>query len=228
MRRLKPYDIVLVAPPAWRSSMRQIACQVVGVDHGQAALEPLERRDIARLPAAIGDVYMTFAHDGNFIALRGDLVLKSALRVGTEGDMADERPDLRFRVTDGVHFPPRDALSLPLCAPVTLTALEGAAPRAQLHTQTISVTGDGMLVEGWDVELGDRVETELVLPGSSKPVPGVAQLVPTGEDGVMLAYEHIGRADRERLVTFIFDCHREALRLHKAEQRLLATASVGR
>jgi hypothetical protein len=218
MKRLKPYDIVLLAPPLWRSNLRHIACHVVAVDAGEAALEPLDPADLDRLPVALPDIFMTFTHGGSLVALRGDLVVKSQLAGGV-----GETPDLRFRVTDGVHRPGHSA-QLPMCAPVIVRPISEAGEEEHdaVHAQTIQVTADRMLLEPMThrFELGDVVETELSLPGSERPIRGIAAVVDAGFDGVMLEYRHIARAERGRLVTFIFNCHREALRLYKAEQRL--------
>jgi hypothetical protein len=218
MKRLKPYDIVLLAPPLWRSSLRQIACHVVAVDASEAALEPINPVDVDRLPVALPDMFMTFTHGGSLVALKGDLIVKSQLMGGDR-----ETPDVRFRVTDGVHSPARSA-QLPLCAPVAVRPVSepGEQRKEAMHAQTIQITPDRLLLEPMtpEVAVGDDVEVELALPGSERPIRGVASVVDSSFDGVTVEFTHIARAERGRLVTFIFNCHREALRLYRAEQRL--------
>jgi hypothetical protein len=220
MKRLKPYDIVLLAPPLWRSSLRQIACHVVAIDACEAALEPINPDDLERLPVALPDMFMTFTHGGSLVALKGDLIVKSALASGSD---ARTTPDVRFRVTDGVHTPAVSA-QLPLCAPVGLRRVSAAGEkqREQFHSQTIQLTPDRLQLEPLTerVDIGDALEVELSLPGSERPVRGIANVVDAGVDGITVEYRNISRPERGRLVTFIFNCHREALRLYKAEQRL--------
>jgi hypothetical protein len=214
VKRLKPYDIVLLAPPIWRSNLRHIACHVVAVDANEAALEPIDPNDLERLPVALPDMFMTFTHGGALIALKGDLVVKSQLAGGR---------DVRFRVTDGVHTPAQSA-QLPLCAPaeVRLMAEDGEKRRDPEHTQTIQITPDQLLLEpmAQKLEIGDAVAVGVTLPGSERPVRGVADVVDSGFDGVTVRFRHITDAERGRIVTFIFNCHREALRLYREEQRL--------
>lgn len=218
MKRLKPYDIVLLAPPMWRSNLRHIACHVVAVDASEAALEPIEAKDMDRLPVAVPDMFMTFTHGGALVALKGDLIVKSQLAGGDR-----ETADVRFRVTDGVHTPARSA-QLPLCAPVAVHPLSDAGDTENdaVHTQTIQITPDRLLLEPAteQFEVGDVVVTEISLPGSERPVRGIANVVDVGFDGVMAEYVSISSAERGRLVTFIFNCHREALRLYREEQQM--------
>jgi hypothetical protein len=218
MKRLKPYDIVLLAPPLWRSSLRQIACHVVAVDASEAALEPIAPDDLDRLPVALPDMFMTFTHGGSLVALKGDLIVKSQLAGGDR-----ETRDVRFRVTDGVHTPAQSA-RLPLCAPVAVRRIgeSGEKQAEPALTQTVQITPDRLLLEpmSTEVDLGDAFEIELSLPGSERPVRGIADVIDAGYDGITVEYRSISRAERARLVTFIFNCHREALRLYKAEQRL--------
>lgn len=227
MKRLKAYDVVLLAPPLWRSSLGQVACHVVAVDADEVALEPLDPDDLARLPVVLPDMFMTFTHDGTLVALKGELMLRSTFKVDKG---AAEARDLRFRVTDGVHSPARDGSRLPLCAPIALipAADEQGSGAVRLEadgaveTQTIHITADRLLVEplGDAIAPGSLVGVELALPGSDRPLTAVAVVLESDGDGTVVQFRDITRTERARLVTFIFECHREALRLYTAERRL--------
>ncbi len=90
--------------------------------------------------------------------------------------------------------------------------VDDAIPGGMLRTQTIDVSGGGMLLYGADrLNLGDEVAFEFRLGDDVRSVQGVARVVRTGADGRRaLSFERIDEDDRQRLIRFVFQCMRTA------------------
>jgi hypothetical protein len=82
-----------------------------------------------------------------------------------------------------------------------------------ISAHAIDVSGGGMLVSGADsLPLGAHVRFSLHLGPDVAPIEGNAQVVRAADEGKRaLVFDQISRADRQRLIHFVFDRQREAL-----------------
>ena len=89
----------------------------------------------------------------------------------------------------------------------------GGAGGDPINTHALDISGGGMLVSGGDaLPLGAHVRFSLNLRPDAPPIEGNAQVVRAGDEGKRaLVFDEISRADRQRLIHFVFECQREAL-----------------
>ncbi len=82
-----------------------------------------------------------------------------------------------------------------------------------IDAHAIDVSGGGMLVSGVDsLPLGAHVRFSLHLGPGVTPIEGNAQVVRAADEGKRaLVFDQISRADRQRLIHFVFERQREAL-----------------
>jgi hypothetical protein len=192
MDRLREFSIVTVSLPD-SARVSEFKAYVVGVHRDIASLQPVER---LHLVDPVGDVLMTFTHGAQTVGLKGEL-------------RADRAPgQLRFRVTDGVCVPRRRSSRLKLCAPASVTPLEGGA---EIVCQTHDIGSDGLLLEGAaELRAGQRVAIAVTLPEHPAPVTGQAVVTEPGE---LSALEFLGleRDARRVLSDFVTEHFRRRL-----------------
>lgn len=123
---------------------------------------------------------------------------------------------------DLVHFSPlgrvrliqrRELARIEAFLPVTVVL--GGPDATRLPRTTLDISGCGVRVGQLDgVAVGDTVWLCLELPDGDPPVEfwgRVARALGSGARGIV--YEHVRDADRERIIAYVFDRQREALRL---------------
>lgn len=204
MNRLSEGDLVVITPPRDDPRRRSggLACYVVAIADGVAALEPTRRSDARRLPDSVDDAFMSFRHGSALVGLRGVLY-----RLAPD--------DLRFRVSDGVHMPRRQATRVEVCAPVTVRCLDSEAEPAESFTVDLSV--DGLLAET-DIEtaVGDRLQVSFGLPGLDSDIAAEGRVVRASSGLVAVAFDRIDRRDRGRIGAFVFEANRDLHRRRTA------------
>ena len=194
MRRLKPGQPVVVDLD---STAESIPCSVVSVA-GQAALlsvaGPLGPALMGRL-AAGSPGYLLFSDRGAPIGLRG----AAAYVPG--------RPEIEFRVTDGVELPERrDAPRTALTTRATLTLLPADGQQAQrkVDTTTINVSLTGVLLRRTpELEGTAQFAVKLYFGADETPVESTASLARATDTGVALHFTALAADEKQRLAEFL-------------------------
>jgi PilZ domain-containing protein len=197
MNRLREFSIVTVSLPD-SARVSEFKAYVVGVHRRVATLQPVERVEAMWLPPTVEGVLMSFTHGGQTVGLKGDLKI---------GDRPD---DLRFRVTDGVYVPRRRSSRLKLCAPASVTPLEGGP---EIVCQTHDVGPDGLVLEGAGGLRVDQVlAVSVTLPENPEAVTAQAVVTDAGE---LSALEFVGmeRETRRVLSEFVTEHFRRRLNI---------------
>jgi PilZ domain len=129
--------------------------------------------------------------------------------------VVQERDLVRFDVSAAPEVTQRrEFVRVPSAQAVKVA--KGAEPAAggdPITAHAIDISGGGMLLSGADgLPLGTHVRFSLNLGAGSEPIEGNAQVVRAGDEGQRaLVFEQISRADRQRLIHFVFERQREAL-----------------
>jgi hypothetical protein len=187
--RLRENTVVTVSLPS-RGHYRvaDFEASVLAVIESGAALHPLGI-DLAVLPERAEDVFLTFVHRGQLVGLKGALTWR-----GHEGS-------LRFQVADGVQRRRSRYTRVEAELPVRVGADRVAGV-------TVDVAPEGLLVKApLAVELGQRLEVELTLPGYAPALRLLATVVRHG--GGLFAVHFPGDA-RARAVIAEFVVERRA------------------
>ena len=132
-------------------------------------------------------------------AARGGLLELAAL---TEAEIAQRREHVR------------------VIAPLPATVRPADRTRPTLHTFTIDISGAGLLLAGaGSVRAGDAVAVTLKVPGANQPVVAPrSRVVRRGVTGhVAVEFGGLGRAERERIVRYVFERQREQRRAARGE-----------
>jgi hypothetical protein len=122
-----------------------------------------------------------------------------------------ERDLVRFEVSAHPEVTQRrEFVRVPAVQTVVLAGNEDAGP---IDSHAIDLSGGGMLLSGADgLELDSLVRFSLNLGSGAGEIEGRARVVRAGGDGRRaLVFEEISRADRQRLIHFVFERQREAL-----------------
>lgn len=125
-----------------------------------------------------------------------------------------ERDLVRFDVSAAPEVTQRrEFVRVPSAQPVEVAKDSRGSGIDQINAHAIDISGGGMLLSGADqLPLGAHVRFTLNVGGGSKPIEGNAQVVRAGDEGRRaLVFEQISRADRQRLIHFVFERQREAL-----------------
>ncbi len=126
-----------------------------------------------------------------------------------------ERDLVRFDVSAAPEVTQRrEFVRVPSAQPVEVAKdHRGGAGVDQINAHAIDISGGGMLLSGADeLPLGTHVRFSLNISAETKPIEGNAQVVRAGDEGRRaLVFEQISRADRQRLIHFVFERQREAL-----------------
>jgi len=177
---------------------------VLGVHRMVAMLQPVERVESLWLPPLIENVHMMFEHEGQPVALKGDL---------RSGDRPEQ---IEFRVSDGVCVPRRRSTRLQLCAPALVTE-DGGEVRA---CQTQDVSADGVTLEGAPTLRSEEVVSVTVtLPEDGGALCAGARVTERSDDGVAtLEFLDLDREDRRRLTGFVTEQVRKRLAIARSLQ----------
>ena len=127
------------------------------------------------------------------------------------GDAQLEEPDLvRFRVRDVPQIEQRREYVRVRAPRQVVLAVSGTGTIDSAYS--LDLSGGGMLLSGPDtLQLDDHIRFRLHLDSTSPPIRGRGRVVRvSGEKQRAVVFEDISRADRERLIHFIFDRQREA------------------
>ncbi len=130
-----------------------------------------------------------------------------------------ERDLVRFDVSEPPEVTQRrEFVRVPTAQKVEVAKERGggaseAAGGPSINTHALDISGGGMLVSGGDaLPLGAHVRFSLNLRPDAPPIEGNAQVVRAGDEGKRaLVFDEISRADRQRLIHFVFECQRDAL-----------------
>jgi PilZ domain len=126
-----------------------------------------------------------------------------------------ERDLVRFDVSAAPEVTQRrEFVRVPAVQKVEVAKAYGAAAGGEeINAHAIDVSGGGMLVSGADsLPLGAHVRFSLHLGPGVPPIEGNAQVVRAADEGKRaLVFDQISRADRQRLIHFVFERQREAL-----------------
>jgi len=204
MHRLVEHQLVTVCPPPDLARVSAFPSYIVAIDGPVLSLHAERAADVAWLPPKLNEVMLTFEQDRRMVALRGMLRYQAS----TE--------DLRFRVSDNFSFPRRRSSPLQLCAPATLTPLDGggAAAAAPIEVQTQELAPDGLLLEG-EVPRG-VFDVALTLPKDPQPVRARAVV----REAARVEFIAIAPVERRRIRAFVADHLRERFKLLRAYQEL--------
>jgi len=126
--------------------------------------------------------------------------------------VVQERDLVRFDVSAAPEVTQRrEFVRVPSAQTVDVAKEYGGAD--QINAHAIDISGGGMLVSGADaLPLGAHVRFSLNLGAGSEPIEGQAQVVRAGDEGKRaLVFDQISRAERQRLIHFVFERQREAL-----------------
>jgi hypothetical protein len=199
MDRLREFSIVTISLPD-SARVSEFKAYVIGVHRRVATLQPVERVDALWLPETVADVLMSYVHGDQTVGLKGEL------KRGSQPD------DLRFRVTDGVYLPRRRSSRLKLCAPASVTPLEGGR---EIVCQTQDVGADGVLLEGAAGLQRDQMLTlSVTLPENPEAV--CAQAIVTdvlGDSVTALEFVGLERGTRRVLSDFVTEHFRRRLNI---------------
>ncbi len=102
-----------------------------------------------------------------------------------------------------------------VAAPLHATVQPADAAHPPLHTFTVDLSGAGVLLAGaGPVRAGDLVSVTVRVPGGDAPVAAPSsRVVRRGATGhVAVAFGGLERADRERVVRYVFERQREERR----------------
>jgi len=125
-----------------------------------------------------------------------------------------ERDLVRFDVSAAPEVTQRrEFVRVPAVQKVEVAKAQGGAGGDSINAHAIDVSGGGMLVSGADsLPLGAHVRFSLHLGPGVTPIEGNAQVVRAADEGKRaLVFDQISRADRQRLIHFVFERQREAL-----------------
>jgi len=130
-----------------------------------------------------------------------------------------ERDLVRFDVSAAPEVTQRrEFVRVPAVQKVEVAKAQGGVGGGQIDADSINVhaidvSGGGMLVSGANsLPLGSHVRFSLHLGPGVTPIEGNAQVVRAADEGKRaLVFDQISRADRQRLIHFVFERQREAL-----------------
>jgi hypothetical protein len=121
-----------------------------------------------------------------------------------------DRSTVRFRVADVLEVHQRRSyVRFPASRPIILDTRQGDTPIASL---ALDLGGGGLLVAGPDyLELGTRTWFRLRLERDGAPIEGHGRVVRIDGQGRRgIAFDTISEADRDRVISYIFDRERAA------------------
>jgi hypothetical protein len=204
MRTLEEHQLAMlsVADTQGRAD-RGVPCVVVAVSRAHVALYPVAELRVERVPASIGQVYLSYHQGRNLVALRGVA-------------QAVSRDDIRFCPIDVVQLCKRRSSRLATRASVDLMPLNASGSFRTVSTESVDVSATGLLC----VRRGDRT-----------PVRGVARVLRNNHQFAALDFKDVDASERRRLTEHIISAKRRELDVEvharldrEAQERVAATA----
>jgi hypothetical protein len=144
----------------------------------------------------------------------GSLTLECTSKHGLarfQGEAVLEEQDLvRFSIRDSAEVEQRREFVRVQSPQQVILAVTGSD--AIENAYSVDLSGGGMLLNGPEtLRLDDNIRFRLHLDAGAEPIKGRARVVRCAGDGQRaIVFERISRADRDRLIHFIFDRQREA------------------
>jgi hypothetical protein len=178
-----------------------IECLVLGIDGGEATLQPVYPSDLKQLPAVGVEVLLTFEYRSQLVTLRG-----SAHR-------EDTTEDFRFTVTDRVTVPQRRRYArVEVALPLTVVPLsaDGSAGEA-IETRTRDLSADGLLAEEQLPMAQERWRIEIQVPDDGPAIVCEARIARHVGGGTGMRYTTLSAEDRQRLRQFVAERKRAIL-----------------
>jgi hypothetical protein len=191
VRRLREHQLVTLELDRPSAS---IECLVLGIDGGEAALEPVDQQQLTLLSATGHNALLTFEYRSQLITLRG-----TARRDDIENDA-------RFTVTDRVTVPQRRRYArVDVALPLRVTPLgaDGAPDGEAIDTVTRDLSADGLLAEQLLPPAQALWRVELEVPDNGPTVVCEAKIIRHVGGGTGMRYTAISAADRQRLRQFV-------------------------
>jgi hypothetical protein len=189
---------------------------LAGGEHGQLTSPGGEAWPV-RVTRGDGDVLMlVLLVEGEHPAPEqvGSLTLECTSKHGLarfQGEAVLEDHDLvRFNIRDEPEVEQRREFVRVQSPQPVILAVTGTDTIENAYS--VDVSGGGMLLNGPEtLELDDSIRFRLHLHSGAEPIKGRARVVRSAGDGQRaIVFEQISRADRDRLIHFIFDRQREA------------------
>jgi len=191
VRRLREHQLVTLELDRPSAS---IECLVLGIDGGEAMLEPVDSTQLSLLSTLGHNALLTFEYRSQLITLRG-----TARRDEIEHDA-------RFTVTDRVTVPQRRRYArVDVALPLRVVALDDDSATAgePIDTRTRDLSADGLLVEELLPAAHPRWLLSLELPDSGPVVVCEAKTVRHVGGGTGMRYTRISAEDRQRLRQYV-------------------------
>jgi PilZ domain len=191
VRRLREHQLVTLQMDRPAVS---IECLVLGIDGGEATLQPVYPSDLDRIPSIGAETLLTFEYRSQLVTLRGNTQREDATQ------------DFRFAVTDRVTVPQRRRYArVDVALPVRLRPLnaDGSAAGDVLETRTRDVSADGLLVEELLPPEKARWVVQVELPDDHPAMVCEANIVRHVGGGTGMRYTDLSAEDRQRLRDFV-------------------------
>jgi PilZ domain-containing protein len=191
VRRLREHQLVTLELDQPSAS---IECLVLGIDGGEAALEPVDQAQLALMSTLGHNALLTFEYRSQLITLRG-----TARR-------DDIERDARFTVTDRVTVPQRRRYArVDVALPLRLVALgdDGAPAGETIETRTRDLSADGLLAEQLLPAGQSNWRLELEVPDNGPTVVCTAKIIRHVGGGTGMRYTAISAEDRQRLRQYV-------------------------
>jgi hypothetical protein len=150
------------------------------------------------VPGSAEQLLLEYVSERGLVRFRGDAAL-------------DGKDLVRFTVADDAEVVQRrEFVRVEAVQPVVLATGLGAR---SIDTSAIDVSGGGMLLSGpQTLELDSEVRFSIHIAADAPTIEGRGRIVRSDRDGRRgLVFEEISRADRQRLIHFVFERQRAAL-----------------
>lgn len=205
MRTLEEHQLAMLSVADTRGRAdRGVPCVVVAVSRAHVALYPLTELKVDRVPASIGQVYLSYHQGRNLVALRGVA-------------QAVANDDIRFCPIDVVQLCKRRSARLATRAAVDLMPLNAVSSRS-VSTESVDVSATGLLcVRRGAFDVGDLVKFEVTFdaeeaPGEDRtPVRGIARVLRSNHQFAALDFKDVDASERRRLTEHIIMAKRREL-----------------
>lgn len=226
MRTLEEHQLAMLSVADTRGRAdRGVPCVVVAVSRAHVALYPVAELKVDRVPASIGQVYLSYHQGRNLVALRG-----VAQAVG--------RDDIRFCPIDVVQLCKRRSSRLATRASVDLMPLNASGSFRTVSTESVDVSATGLLcVRRGAFDVGDLVKFEMTFDDDDVPVDdrtpvrGVARVLRNNHQFAALDFKDVDASERRRLTEHIISAKRRELDVEvharldrEAQERVAASA----
>jgi PilZ domain len=207
--RLRDHDTVVVTLPRGQYLLpTSLTARILAVEGMTVALEVEGTVDIARLPDAVPNAFLTFRHADALVGFRGTL------------HTAKPTGDFRFVVADRAATRSRST-RINCMTGVAVRRLSGDERGDEAQGVTVNVAPGGLLIEagGTDAVTGDQVEFRMTHPDErDRVIAGEATVVRHGEGLIALAVSEASAEARAALGALVVARSRAMLHRRDAGQ----------